>query len=262
MRSSAPGRGDGRGQTRRVSPRLAVALWAVSSVGCSGCYQPAVVPPTASIPHPRTPPATSVPAPVLPELPPLTNRQPPPGNPWQPAAAVREWKYLVLHHTASETGDVESIHNAHLKNKDKNGNPWLGIGYHFVIGNGQGMPDGEIAETFRWKQQLPGAHAGVGEYNQHGIGICLVGNFENKPPTSDQLTSVKRLVQTLTREYGIDGSHVIGHGDVKATECPGQHFPLSDVRAGVAAVERPDGIPVAQFAAPSWHMRRKETLRK
>lgn len=99
---------------------------------------------------------------------------------------LKPWKYLVLHHTATTSGDVESIHQSHLKNKDRSGNRWLGIGYHFVIGNGDGMPDGEIAPTFRWHQQLPGAHAGNKEFNDCGIGIVLVGNFAK---TTDRSSS-------------------------------------------------------------------------
>ena len=104
-------------------------------------------------------------------------------DPWKPSVPPRNWTWIVIHHTASSHGSVESIHAAHLQRRDRNGNPWRGIGYHFVIGNGNGMEDGEIEPTFRWRQQLPGAHAGEDEHNQHGIGIALVGNFELGPPT-------------------------------------------------------------------------------
>ncbi|MBA4032822.1 MAG: hypothetical protein C0478_18290 [Planctomyces sp.] len=149
---------------------------------------------------------------------------------WAADAPLREWRYLVLHHTATATGDVDSIHQIHLRNKDRSGNRWLGIGYHFVIGNGAGMTDGEIAPTFRWHGQLHGAHAGAREFNDYGIGIVLVGNFAKKPPTAAQLSATKRLVSHLAKEFQIDSSHIIGHGAVKATECPGRHFPMDDVR--------------------------------
>jgi len=214
------------------------------SVGCLGCYRPSVVPPAASIGRPLgppnpTPPPLTVPAPQLPDVSPVTpiTRD----NPWKPDASLREWKYIVLHHTATNNGNVETIHESHLKNKDKNGNPWLGIGYHFVIGNGSGMSDGEIEPTFRWKQQMQGAHAGVSDYNQHGIGVVLVGNFENESPSRAQLNSVKRLVRVLAREYDIEPHQVIGHGDVKPTECPGSHFPLSEVRDSTARLND-DGL--------------------
>jgi len=152
----------------------------------------------------------------------------PPGPTSQPAAG-REWRHIVLHHTASEQGSVETIHESHLQRKDAQGNNWMGIGYHFVIGNGQGMRDGAIEPTFRWREQLHGAHAGSSEYNDHGIGIVLVGNFEENPPTSAQLAAVKQLVGSLKVAHGISSNNVVGHGDVKATACPGRHFPLDEI---------------------------------
>ena len=211
------------------------ALFVVFGVGCSGCYQPTVVPPTTSI-SPPIRPAPVVPQPIVPFNPPSSQPMEPitRANPWKPDTELRDWNYIVLHHTAAKSGSVDSIHEEHLKRKDKNGNHWLGIGYHFVIGNGNGMPDGEIEPTFRWRQQLQGAHAGVANYNQHGIGIVLIGNFENDPPTAAQTMAIKRLVGVLKREYSIPGSKVVGHGDVKATECPGKLFPMSEVRDSVA----------------------------
>ena len=148
---------------------------------------------------------------------------------WRAASELRSWNYIVLHHTASDEADVESIHEAHLQRKDRNGQSWLGIGYHFVIGNGHKMSDGEVEVTFRWREQLPGAHAGNLEFNQHGIGVVLVGNFEDSPPTSAQLESVKRLVGFLKREHNITSDRIVGHRDVKATACPGRMFPLAEV---------------------------------
>jgi N-acetyl-anhydromuramyl-L-alanine amidase AmpD len=179
---------------------------------------------------------------------------PPAIQAWKPDAAPREWKFIVLHHTATETGDVASIHEAHLKNKDKNGNHWLGIGYHFVIGNGSGMRDGEIEPTFRWREQMHGAHAGVGDYNQQGIGIVLVGNFEKHPPSTLQLEAAKHLVSTLAAQYGIPAENVLGHGDVKATECPGAFFPLQEIRASVAVAFR-SAFPLLQTRATSIYRR-------
>jgi hypothetical protein len=150
-------------------------------------------------------------------------------DPFRPSAPLRHWTSIVLHHTASAQGSVESINAAHLRRKDQAGNAWLGIGYHFVIGNGRGMGDGEIEPTFRWREQLHGAHAGDDDYNQHGIGIVLVGNFEEGPPTPAQLASVRRLVAILRTRYGIDKSRVIRHGDIKATACPGKYFSIAEI---------------------------------
>ncbi|MFH1304729.1 MAG: peptidoglycan recognition family protein [Planctomycetota bacterium] len=202
----------------------------------SGCTQRTSLPPvTINSPAPirQYPSLTAKPAPNAPLFitPPTIAIEP--QNPWKPDAEPRDWEYIVIHHTASTTGSVESIHELHSKKKDKSGNSWLGIGYHFVIGNGNGMPDGGIEPTFRWREQMHGAHAGDNKYNQKGIGICLVGNFENEPPSEAQLAAVKKLVGVLKAEYKIAGENVQGHRDVKATACPGKYFPMSEVAAAV-----------------------------
>jgi len=226
-----------------------------------GCSRSHVVPASPSLPQLLAPvPVGRLDSNVA-VAPSLDSKPVPDEVRFQPAKPLREWKYVVLHHTASSTGSVESIHTAHLQNKDRNGKPWLGIGYHFVIGNGRGMPDGEIEPTFRWRQQMSGAHAGVGEYNQKGIGIVLVGNFEQAPPSPAQRQSVEQLVMYLCRTLKIDGPHIVGHGDIKATACPGQYFPLETLRSSVAAHDDSGGLPLARFV-PATGISRKEALRK
>ncbi|MCA9059251.1 MAG: N-acetylmuramoyl-L-alanine amidase, partial [Planctomycetaceae bacterium] len=120
-----------------------------------------------------------------------------PGIGWQASVPESDWQYIVLHHSATGSGSVHSIHEEHRRRTDSAGNPWLGIGYHFVIGNGSGMEDGEVSATFRWQDQIHGAHSGHPVYNARGIGICLIGNFEQQPPTQKQLNSLKLLVKVL-----------------------------------------------------------------
>ncbi|MCA9053166.1 MAG: N-acetylmuramoyl-L-alanine amidase [Planctomycetaceae bacterium] len=146
------------------------------------------------------------------------------------ACEPRGWKYIVLHHSATDSGSVESIDAAHRQRRDSNGQPWRGIGYHFVIGNGNGMADGEVAATFRWHQQTDGAHAGVAQFNQLGIGICLIGNFEEAAPTPAQVASAARLINALQAEYRIEDDRLLAHRDLKPTACPGERFPLAMFR--------------------------------
>src|SRR5262245_58451468 len=117
---------------------LMVTVSLLAGLSTGGCTRSNVLPPpTASIPSvPRTA-APNVGRTDL--VPSVTAAGPKLGsNPWKPTTKTRDWKYIVVHHTATESGSVDTIHESHLKNKDKNGNPWLGIGYHFVIGNGSG----------------------------------------------------------------------------------------------------------------------------
>jgi len=141
----------------------------------------------------------------------------------------RTWRFIVIHHSATDSGSVESIHRDHRSRRDRSGRPWLGIGYHFVIGNGSGMADGQISPTFRWKQQLHGAHSGSLPHNSQGIGICLIGNFENSKPTPAQHAAVTELIRQIVRHYNIEMGNIIGHSNVRATACPGRYFPLRDV---------------------------------
>ncbi len=153
---------------------------------------------------------------------------------YKPPVKERDWRHLVIHHTATETGSVEMIHKLHLQRKDSSGKPWMGIGYHFVIGNGHGMDDGQIEATFRWNDQIHGAHAGNQQYNQQGIGICLVGNFEKQPPSEKQLESLAQLIESLSKRYNIPKDEIIGHRDVKPTACPGKFFPWDKLTSAIA----------------------------
>ena len=103
---------------------------------------------------------------------------------------------------------------------------WDELGYHFVIDNGHGGSDGRVEVGSRWIKQKWGAHCGGtpnNEYNNYGIGICLVGNFSKKLPSARQLRSLKKLLIFLMQRYNIPPSNVIGHRDAPGatTACPG-----------------------------------------
>jgi hypothetical protein len=152
-----------------------------------------------------------------------------------PTAPQRSWHSIVLHHSATRAGSVQSIDAVHRRQTDSTGKHWLGIGYHFVVGNGNPMSDGEVQSTFRWHQQLPGAHAGTRDYNQHGIGVCLIGNFDQHSPTARQMMALTGLVKSLSTQFGIPRERVLGHRDVHATACPGRLFPIEQLLADVFA---------------------------
>ena len=145
-----------------------------------------------------------------------------------PEVASRRWETIVLHHSATEGATVEAIDAAHRQRTDANGQPWLGIGYHFVVGDGRGLADGVIEPTFRWRDQLHGAHAGDRAHNDSGIGICLVGNFDEYPPTPRQLAATKKLIADLRATYDIDAAGVLVHRELSATNCPGKYFALNE----------------------------------
>ena len=109
---------------------------------------------------------------------------------------------------------------------------WDALGYHFVIGNGIGYGNGEIYVGERWSKQMTGAHCKVpgNYYNEHGIGICLIGNFEDHPPTAKQMEALARLSSFLSLQCGIPRSRIMTHGGITGkTKCPGRHFSLARI---------------------------------
>ena len=159
-------------------------------------------------------------------------------GPWDPPARVRPraWQYVVIHHSATTAGDAASFDRYHREERG-----WEhGLGYHFVIGNGHGARDGQLEVGPRWLAQLQGAHAGAGIYNEAGIGICLVGDFDRRAPTAAQLATLRSLVAGLCGRFRIPSGRVLGHREVKrtasgspATQCPGRNFSLDEIRRGL-----------------------------
>jgi N-acetyl-anhydromuramyl-L-alanine amidase AmpD len=142
------------------------------------------------------------------------------------------WRYIVIHHSATPTGNAVTFDAMHRRKG------WDGVAYHFVIDNGKGGADGRLEVTHRWRDQKHGAHAGPlppgayasgedarNDFNEFGIGICLVGNFEKKPPTRAQMQTLARLVARLRSLYDVPAENVVGHRHVRSTACPGRLFP-------------------------------------
>jgi hypothetical protein len=148
---------------------------------------------------------------------------------WLPAAGVeKDWTAVVVHHSATDSGNASIFDEWHREEKN-----WNGVGYDFVIGNGAGSTDGEVEVTYRWKEQTTGAHCGGTPdnwANKDGIGICLVGNFNNEEPTTRQMQSMARLVRFLQRRYDISIDRIYGHNSTpgaRVTDCPGRRFPMA-----------------------------------
>ncbi|MBU2540828.1 MAG: N-acetylmuramoyl-L-alanine amidase [Candidatus Omnitrophica bacterium] len=140
-----------------------------------------------------------------------------------PLYPSRKWKYIIVHHSATEIGNALTLYRGHKRRGFING-----LGYHFLIDNGTaGKSDGQIEISPRWIKQQKGAHCKVANMNSEGIGICLVGNLSKRRPTEKQMESLIALINTLKRRYRIPVRNILGHGQVKGarTECPGKLFP-------------------------------------
>lgn len=102
-----------------------------------------------------------------------------------------------------------------------------GLAYHFVIGNGNGIGDGEVAVGRRWTRQLDGGHLASYAQNKIALGICLVGNFDKRRPTPKQLERLRALVEALMARCRLTLSAVKTHQQINVvhTRCPGAKFP-------------------------------------
>lgn len=121
---------------------------------------------------------------------------------------------IVIHHTALDNMSVADIHDLHLTKG------WAGIAYHKVI-----QSDGTI-EIGR-PQNMVGAHA-MGA-NPRSIGIVLVGDFDEHPPTAAQLDTLVNLTRQLIKKYSIPLENVLPHRAVTpGTDCPGTLFPWDE----------------------------------
>lgn len=147
---------------------------------------------------------------------------------WKPPKPDNHrWRCIVIHHSATHIGGANRFDQAHRRQG------WDELAYHFVIGNGTDTADGEVEVGGRWTQQKHGAHCKTDDnfYNNHGIGICLVGNFDKTYPTRAQMAALKRLVRHLCITYDIPPSRIYTHGQVTGmTACPGRNFQLQPVR--------------------------------
>jgi len=231
------------------------ALLIVALMAAAGCQQQASVALVDNLPPPNfggpvyeQRPAVPLSPPVV-IAPPIQRPTPAPSfgaipAAWIPAAPPNQWYWIVIHHSATPTGGAAAFDKMHRAKG------WDELGYHFVIGNGTDTADGQIEVGPRWSKQKWGAHDKTpgNQYNEHGIGICLVGNFDVSHPTGAQLRSVEKLVAYLMKTYRIPADRVLGHGETKPTDCPGRFMNVAQVRrvcaqmlASTGSFQRVDG---------------------
>jgi N-acetylmuramoyl-L-alanine amidase len=141
---------------------------------------------------------------------------------------VRQWQFIVIHHSATSVGSAEMFDASHRARGMVNG-----LAYDFVIDNGsEGMPDGFIETGSRWVKQMPGGHCRQESVNETGIGICLVGDFTKGPPTEKQMAALAVLVRGLQEQFHISDENLVGHGEIvgEFSKCPGDQFPWEELR--------------------------------
>ena len=120
---------------------------------------------------------------------------------------------IIIHHAAHSSGTTKDIHRWHLENG------WSGFGYHFLV-----TKDGKVHRGR--PENAIGAH--LKGYNTRSLGICLQGNYDVENLSKIQFKALIDLCQYLCDKYSI--STIKGHRELKATNCPGLNFPLTNLR--------------------------------
>lgn len=147
---------------------------------------------------------------------------------------------IVLHHTGRNNDFPGFIR---LRHRFLRG--WDDIGYHFLIGNDRPFTlDGKL---YRGRNEhLQGAHARG--HNHNTLAVCLIGNFDIVSPTTRQMATLFRFLDSKMSQYELTENDIIGHDELPGVtkSCPGEYLDMDFVRA--VAGKRIDFVPSAYEA--------------
>lgn len=169
---------------------------------------------------------------------------------------------LVVHHTVMGEDDtdpaasVRAIYYYHAVTQE-----WGDIGYNFLVDSAGRVYEGRYSRDYAPDAvragddgQGRGVMAGHARaYNAGTIGIALIGDFDNRAPTTASRDALVRLLTWASIRYGlnphgfgtyvnpisgltIDTNTIGGHRDYNPTACPGAilYSMLDDIRNRVA----------------------------
>ena len=133
-----------------------------------------------------------------------------------------------MHHSAGDYATIGFLQQVHRDRQPGD----------LVIDNGNGLGMGEIASDLRQEYDLWGGHVSAGNMARNflGIGICLVGHFDNHGIPEPQFEALVTLTKYLMDEFDIPPENVNGHGLIEgeSTRCPGSRFLLDGQGRAIA----------------------------
>jgi hypothetical protein len=137
---------------------------------------------------------------------------------WGQVLPRLKYRYIVVHHSASRVGDLESIRQLHrqeLGHRD--------AAYHLVLANGStSVPAGQLQASSRYKHLMYSLASTSLKHNARGIHVCVVGNYEDDPVPENIKGALGNTVKLLQKKFSIPDGNVLLHRDVNATLCPGK----------------------------------------
>ncbi len=145
-------------------------------------------------------------------------------------------EFVIVHHSATRDSGTVSWGAIRRYHTDTLG--WSAIGYHAGVEMTTDPGAGLTAETFMGRPwHVNGAHCRHAGMNRKGLGVCLVGNFDEVAPPPAQLERAAELVDMWCRLFSIPLDNIKGHRDYHPSKtCPGNLFDLDAFRDQVAAL--------------------------
>ena len=117
---------------------------------------------------------------------------------------------IIVHHGGGWM-DFEGVNEYHKQKWGFKSSLGFYIGYTYFIDR-----SGTIHQGRRDNEE--GAH--TKGFNQRTIGICMMGNGEEKDFTMPQYQALEGLILKKCKEYGIPKDDIYGHQNFAATLCP------------------------------------------
>ena len=158
-----------------------------------------------------------------------------PVNPLHTDTPLHPWLGIVIHDSGALQGSADDIDEAHRQFG-------LGsLGYHFVIHNGSQANsltsgsttqtiDGQLISSDRWKDQSKGAYCGgpdAQQFNQHAIGVCMIGDFDRAAPTEAQMQTLMNLTRALQNKFAVPADRIWVQTGGRTDSSTGKLFPIA-----------------------------------
>ena len=176
--------------------------------------------------------------------------------------------HAVVHHTYEPTDppSLESAYAAlqHIQNLHMDDNGWCDIGYSYLVDWFGNVYEGTVGTIGH-----PVTSAHTAGLNFEGIGIAMIGNYQEEVPSAETVAAVGRIAGWALGWYGVAATQdvrltvagannkwgpgtnitvpaITAHRDVVSTECPGdagylEMGAIRDVAAVVSAAMHDDG---------------------
>ncbi|CAM2009915.1 peptidoglycan recognition protein family protein [Acanthopleuribacter pedis] len=134
------------------------------------------------------------------------------------------YQYLVVHHTASDTGNLHSVRRGHWARG------WFDAGYHLILSNGStAVPAGDLEPSLRYWLGTHSVATRSKRHNVLGLHLAVVGNYEQQPPSPATRAHLAHALKLLSERYGVPSAKILLHRDCSATACPGRNIQRADL---------------------------------